>query len=73
MANSGPNTNGSQFFIVYADTTLPPNYTIWGQISSGMDVVEGIAKAGTESGQPDGAPLQTTVIETAKVKSAPAA
>ena len=73
MANSGPNTNGSQFFIVYADTTLPPGYTIWGKVTSGLDVVEGIAQAGTENGMGDGAPLQTTVIETAKVKSAPAA
>ena len=73
MANSGPNTNGSQFFIVYADTTLPPNYTIWGKVTSGLDVIEGIAQVGTETGMGDGAPLQTTVIETAKVKSAPAA
>jgi peptidyl-prolyl cis-trans isomerase B (cyclophilin B) len=73
MANSGPNTNGSQFFIVYADTTLPPGYTIWGKVTSGLDVIERIAQVGTETGMGDGAPLQTTVIETAKVKSAPAA
>jgi len=73
MANSGPDTNGSQFFIVYADTTLPPSYTIWGKVTSGLDVVEGIAKAGTDNGSPDGGPLQPTVIETATVKSAPAA
>ncbi|MFZ9922267.1 MAG: peptidylprolyl isomerase, partial [Candidatus Nanopelagicaceae bacterium] len=35
MANSGPNTNGSQFFLVYKDTTLGPNYTLWGKIVSG--------------------------------------
>ena len=40
MANSGPNTNGSQFFIMLADTPLPPQYTIFGNVTSGMDVVE---------------------------------
>ena len=37
MANSGPGTNGSQVFFVYADTTLGPNYTIWGKITKGTD------------------------------------
>lgn len=40
MANSGPNTNGSQFFILKEDTQLQPNYTIFGQVFSGQDVVE---------------------------------
>lgn len=44
MANRGPNTNGSQFFIVQGDNVqLPPNYTIFGQVSNGMDVVDAIA------------------------------
>jgi len=42
MANAGPNTNGSQFFIMLADTPLPPNYTIFGEVTSGMDVVDQI-------------------------------
>lgn len=42
MANSGPNTNGSQFFIMLADTPLPPQYTIFGEVTAGMDVVDQI-------------------------------
>ncbi len=45
MANAGPNTNGSQFFIMHADYGLPPNYTIFGKLTSGEDVVDGIASA----------------------------
>ena len=55
MANSGPNTNGSQFFIVYKDTQLAPNYTIFGTVTKGLDVAEKVAKAGTQSGH-DGKP-----------------
>lgn len=40
MANRGPNTNGSQFFIMLADTGLPPQYTIFGEVTEGMDVVD---------------------------------
>ncbi|MCW2950421.1 MAG: peptidyl-prolyl cis-trans isomerase (rotamase) - cyclophilin family [Thermoleophilia bacterium] len=40
MANSGPNTNGSQFFVMLADTTLPPNYTIFGRVTSGANVLD---------------------------------
>ena len=46
MANSGPNTNGSQFFICLADLPqLPPNYTIFGQVVAGLSVVDAIASA----------------------------
>jgi cyclophilin family peptidyl-prolyl cis-trans isomerase len=44
MANAGPNTNGSQFFIMETDYPLPPNYTIFGKVTSGQDVVSAIAK-----------------------------
>jgi peptidylprolyl isomerase len=44
MANAGPNTNGSQFFIMLADNQLPPNYTIFGGVQQGMSVVDAIAK-----------------------------
>ena len=47
MANAGPNTNGSQFFICHQDLTgkLPKNYTLFGQVTRGMDVVDGIVGA----------------------------
>ena len=45
MANSGPNTNGSQFFIMHADYDLPPNYVIFGMTKSGLEVVDKIASA----------------------------
>jgi peptidyl-prolyl cis-trans isomerase B (cyclophilin B) len=58
MANSGPNTNGSQFFIVYKDTQLPPSYTIFGKVTTGMNVVDKVAAAGSDNsnGQGDGKP-----------------
>jgi cyclophilin family peptidyl-prolyl cis-trans isomerase len=48
MANAGPNTNGSQFFIMHVDYPLPPNYTIFGRVTSGQDVVDAIASAQTD-------------------------
>ena len=45
MANSGPNTNGSQFFIMHADYGLPKNYTIFGRVTRGIEVVDAIASA----------------------------
>src|SRR5918992_2730746 len=47
MANAGPNTNGSQFFIMHKDYALPPNYTIFGKLVEGEDVVDAIATART--------------------------
>ena len=68
MANSGVNTNGSQFFLVYANTTLPPSYTIWGTITSGLDILKGIAAAGVKGGITDGMPAKKIAIEKVIVK-----
>jgi cyclophilin family peptidyl-prolyl cis-trans isomerase len=48
MANAGPNTNGSQFFIMHADYPLPPSYTIFGRVTDGLDVVDSIATTQTD-------------------------
>ena len=45
MANAGPDTNGSQFFVMHADYGLPPNYTIFGKLTAGEEVVDTIASA----------------------------
>ena len=68
MANSGlPGTSGSQFFLVYQDTSLGPDYTIWGSITSGLDILQTIASAGVVDGGTDGAPLTGVTIESTKV------
>ncbi len=59
MANAGPNTNGSQFFICLADVRLPCQYTIFGEVTSGMDAVDAIAKL-PRSGEK---PTEDAVIE----------
>lgn len=57
MANAGPDTNGSQFFIVYADTPLPAKYTVFGHLDeASTQVVAGIAAEGTANGSADGTP-----------------
>ncbi len=57
MANAGPNTNGSQFFLVYKDSKLPPNYTVFGTIdSTGLATLDKIAGAGVAGGGQDGKP-----------------
>ncbi|HLZ09007.1 MAG TPA: peptidylprolyl isomerase [Chloroflexota bacterium] len=55
MANAGPNTNGSQFFIMHQDYPLQPNYTIFGQVTGGLDVLDKLATvpvAASPSGEP---------------------
>ena len=67
MANAGPNTNGSQFFVMHADYRLPPDYTIFGKLTAGEEVVDAIASA------PKGAqdrPLDPVAIRSVTVKEA---
>lgn len=63
MANAGPGTNGSQFFLVYGDSVLPPQYTVFGTIDeTGLATLDKIAAAGVAGGAADGAPaLETTL------------
>jgi cyclophilin family peptidyl-prolyl cis-trans isomerase len=65
MANAGPNTNGSQFFICLDDVGLPHAYTIFGRVSDGMDVVDGIADLPTgPQDRPDEPPVIQSVTVT---------
>ena len=64
MANAGPDTNGSQFFMVYDDTELAPSYTVFGTIDeAGLEVLGDVAAKGTANGSPDGPPATEVKIE----------
>jgi len=64
MANAGPGTNGSQFFLVYKDSELPPNYTVFGTIDeTGLATLDKIAAAGTADGGQDGKPKDDVTIK----------
>jgi peptidyl-prolyl cis-trans isomerase B (cyclophilin B) len=64
MANAGPNTNGSQFFLVYKDSQLPPQYTVFGKIQAdGLATLDKIAKAGVAGGGEDGPPAIEVTIK----------
>lgn len=66
MANAGPDTNGSQFFLVYQDSPLPPNYTILGRISEqSMPVLHAIAEKGAAGGARDATPAEEVRIDKA--------
>lgn len=69
MANAGPGTNGSQFFLVYRDAPLPPNYTPFGRVTAGMDVLNAIAAAGVKDGSSDGAPAADVVLDSVAVRN----
>lgn len=68
MANAGPGTNGSQFFLVYKDSLLPPGYTVFGTIDeTGLATLDKIAEAGVAGGQQDGKPVEDVSINTVRL------
>jgi peptidyl-prolyl cis-trans isomerase B (cyclophilin B) len=70
MANSGPNTNGSQFFIVYKNSKLAPSYTPFGEVVKGLGIIQNVAKAGSDNANTagDGHPKEKVVIESVTIK-----
>ena len=73
MANSGPNTNGSQFFLVYDDSPLPAAYTAFGEVDpDGLEILRGIAEAGAEGGSPDGPPAEAVTLDFVEIGDATA-
>jgi peptidyl-prolyl cis-trans isomerase B (cyclophilin B) len=71
MANSGPGTNGSQFFLVYKDSPLGASYTPFGTITSGLNIIQKVAKAGSDNSSGtagDGHPIQKVVITSVTIK-----
>jgi cyclophilin family peptidyl-prolyl cis-trans isomerase len=64
MANAGPNTNGSQFFVMHADYGLPPQYSVFGKTIEGLDVVDEIGNTPTGPGD---RPLEDVVISTIEI------
>ena len=71
MANAGPNTNGSQFFIVYGDSDLPPNYAVVGTVVRGLDIVDTVAAGGVvpSTDSPNEGPPKTPVTVTSLTMS----
>lgn len=68
MANSGPDTNGSQFFIVYRDSKLPPTYTVFGTVDeTGMNVIDRLAAVGVSGGEDDGKPNAPITVKTLRL------
>lgn len=67
MANSGPNTNGSQFFIMHKDSSLPPNYVIFGKVLSGLEAVDQIASAPTKPGGEGSTPVTPIKVATIEI------
>jgi peptidyl-prolyl cis-trans isomerase B (cyclophilin B) len=71
MANGGGATNGSQFFLVFKNTTLGPDYTPFGTITSGLNILQNVAKAGTSCTIPDvggGVPKEKVIIDSVSIK-----
>ena len=70
MANSGPNTNGSQFFIVYKNSKLAASYTPFGEVVKGLGIIQNVAKAGSDNANTagDGHPKEKVVIDSVTIK-----
>ncbi|CAJ1499568.1 peptidylprolyl isomerase [[Mycobacterium] kokjensenii] len=67
MANAGPGTNGSQFFLVYRDSMLPPQYTVFGKIQDdGLATLDKIAEAGVQGGGEDGTPVTKVTVKSVR-------
>jgi len=68
MANAGPNTNGSQFFLVYKDSLLPPKYTVFGTVNeAGLATLDKIAAGGVADGSEDGSPATPVTITSVRL------
>ncbi len=67
MANAGPNTNGSQFFIMHQDTPLPKNYVIFGKVTEGLNTVDAIAEAPTQPSGEGSTPVNPVKILSVKI------
>lgn len=68
MANAGPGTNGSQFFLVYSDSQLPPGYTVFGTVDGqGLATVDKVAAGGVTGGGDDGKPVLDVTIESVRL------
>ncbi|MFA6416060.1 MAG: peptidylprolyl isomerase [Candidatus Paceibacterota bacterium] len=67
MANAGPNTNGSQFFIMHADVPLPKAYVIFGKVISGMETVDKIATAPVKAGGENSSPINPVKVTSVEV------
>lgn len=67
MGNQGPGTNGSEFFVVHSHADIPPNYTVLGQVVSGMDTFDRIVAAGIADPDLDGPPMYPVRIYRVKV------
>ena len=71
MANAGPNTNSSQFFIMHQDYALPPSYVIFGKVKNGLDVVDALASVPTTIGFDRGKSLPVTPVIIRKITIRP--
>ncbi|MHA3702565.1 peptidylprolyl isomerase [Jatrophihabitans sp. YIM 134969] len=71
MANSGPNTNGSQFFFITADSQLGQNYTVIGQVTTGLDLLDKVVKAGNDGSNQAGGGKPKQELKFTKVTVSP--